>query len=343
MSRVLVGFSGGVDSFFTAYLLKEKGFNVFPVYLKLLPEADTEKVRKAGELLGLKVSIVDLTDVFKREVIDYFISYYKKGLTPNPCAVCNREVKLKYLYKLKEELKADLIATGHYARVGFSERFRRNLIYRGVEKGKEQSYFLSLVERKIFDSLLLPLGEFTKEEVVKRATELGFPYRGESQDICFIEKDYVSFLKQFIEEKPGFFKLEDGTVVGRHRGYFRYTVGQRRGLGISYKHPLYVLEIKPEENTVIVGAKEKVFKEEVFVWKVNWHVNPEEWGKIPVQVQVRYRSKPVEVESIEYLKNGVYRVKLAAKVDAPAPGQVCAFYSNDLLLGGGEIMGKGAE
>jgi len=216
-----------------------------------------------------------------------------------------------------------------------------NIIYRGIEEGKEQSYFLALVEREIINHLLLPLGEFTKKEVVKRAKELGFPYSGESQDICFIESDYVSFIEKFIKPKIGLFKLENGTVVGKHRGYFRYTVGQRRGLGISYKHPLYVVEIKPEENTVIVGAKESVLKDEIFVWRTNWHVEPKEWCKIPVQVQVRYRAKPTPVTSVEYLKNGIYRVKLAAKVDAPAPGQVCAFYSNDLLLGGGEILREG--
>jgi len=340
--KTILGFSGGVDSFFTAYLLKEKGFNVIPVYLKLLPDADTERVRKAGELLNLKVTIIDLTEEFKKEVIDYFISYYSKGLTPNPCAVCNREIKLKYLYKLKEKISADFIATGHYAQVRFSKEFGRNLIYRGVERGKEQSYFLSLVKREIFDSLLLPLGEFTKREVVKQAEELGFPYRGESQDICFIEKDYVEFLKPFIGEKPGVFKLEDGTVLGEHKGFYKYTIGQRRGLGIPYRYPLYVVEIRPEENAVVVGPKESVLKDEVFVWKVNWHVEPEEWGKIPLQVQIRYRAKPVDVHSVEYLKNGIYRVKLAAKVEAPAPGQVCAFYSNDLLLGGGEITKEGA-
>ncbi len=342
MKKVLLGFSGGVDSFFTAYLLKEQGHTVIPIYFKLLKKTDTEKVKRVGELLNLKVTVIDLTETFKKEVIDYFISYYRMGLTPNPCAICNREIKLKYLYRLKRELQADFIATGHYAKVLYSEQFKRKLIYRGIEKGKEQSYFLSLVEREILNHLLLPLGEFTKDEVVKRAKELGFPFSGESQDICFIDNNYTSFVEKFIKPKPGPLKLEDGTVVGKHKGYFKYTVGQRRGLGISYKHPLYVVEIKPDENTVIVGPKESVLKEEILVWKLNWHVEPKEWGKIPVQVQVRYRSKPTNVTDVKYLKNGIYRVKLAAKVDAPAPGQVCAFYSNDLLLGGGEITKEGA-
>ncbi|WP_456342996.1 tRNA 2-thiouridine(34) synthase MnmA [Thermovibrio sp.] len=342
-NKVLVGFSGGVDSFYTAYLLKEKGFKVHLIYFKLLEEGNSEKPRRSAKLLNLPLTVIDLTKEFKKTVIDYFIRYYRLGLTPNPCAVCNREIKLKYLFKLKEELGFDHIATGHYARVIYSREFKRNLIKRGKDRKKEQSYFLSLVEREIFDSLLLPLGELTKEEVVERARELGFEYRGESQDVCFIPGDYTDFLKKYIKPRPGVFKLKDGTVVGKHKGLFYYTVGQRRGLGISYKHPLYVVELSPRENAVIVGRKDEVQKEELLVWNLNWHVKPEEFKGLPLQVQVRYRSKPVEVRELKYLNSGIYCVKLAAKVEAPAPGQVCAFYSNDLLLGGGEITREGAK
>ncbi len=340
-ARVLVGFSGGVDSFYAAYLLKRAGFKVHLLYFKLLEGVDTKKPRRSAKLLSLPLTVIDLTREFKEAVIDYFVRYYKLGLTPNPCAVCNREIKLKYLFKLKEELSYDLIATGHYARVFYSSKFKRNLIKRGKDRKKEQSYFLALVEREILNSLILPLGELTKEEVVKRAKELGFNYRGESQDVCFIEGNYAEFLEKFIKPRPGVFKLKDGTVLGRHKGLFYYTVGQRRGLGISYRYPLYVVELSPKENAVIVGSKEEVQREEVCVWRLNWHLNPKEFEGMPLQVQVRYRSKPVEVRQLKYLNSGIYCVKLAAKVEAPAPGQVCAFYSNDLLLGGGEITREG--
>jgi len=340
--RVLLGFSGGVDSFYSAHLLKEKGYQIHLIYFKLLKEADTAKVKRSAQLLNLPLTVIDLTQEFKRVVIDYFVRYYRLGLTPNPCAVCNREIKLKYLYRLKKELSFDLIATGHYARVAYEPRFKRKMVYRGIDRKKEQSYFLALVEREIFDSLLLPLGELTKEEVVKRAKALGFNYEGESQDICFIPEDYTQFLKKYIKPKPGLFKLKDGTVVGRHRGLFYYTVGQRRGLGISYKHPLYVVELCPEENTVVVGKKEDVLKEELFLWRTNWHAEPEEFKGRELLAQVRYRSKPVKVKELKYLNSDIYCVKLAAKVEAPAPGQVCAFYSGDLLLGGGEITREGA-
>jgi len=340
--RVLLGFSGGVDSFYCAHLLKEEGYQVHLVHFKLLKNADTLKVKRSAELLKLPLTVIDLTEEFRRIVIDYFIRYYKLGLTPNPCAICNREIKLKYLYRLKEELGFDYIATGHYARVVYSEEFNRKLIARGVDKKKEQSYFLALVERELFKELLLPLGELTKEEVIKRAKALGFNYQGESQDVCFIPEDYTQFLKKFIKPRAGLFKLKDGTVVGRHKGLFYYTVGQRRGLGIPYKHPLYVVELCPEENVVIVGKKEDVLKEELCVWRTNWHVEPEEFKGKELQAQVRYRSRPVNVKELNYLNSGVYCVKLAAKVEAPAPGQVCAFYSGDLLLGGGEITKEGA-
>jgi len=342
MERVLLGFSGGVDSFYSAHLLKERGYQVHLIYFKLLKDADTAKVKRSAELLNLPLTVIDLTEEFKKVVINYFIRYYRLGLTPNPCAVCNREIKLKYLYRLKEELRFDFIATGHYARVAYSPRFKRKMVYRGVDRRKEQSYFLALVEREIFDSLLLPLGELTKEEVIERAKALGFNYQGESQDVCFIPEDYTQFLKKYIKPKPGLFKLKDGTVVGRHKGLFYYTVGQRRGLGISYKHPLYVVELRPEENAVIVGKKEEVQKEELCVWRTNWHARPEEFEGEEVEAQVRYRSKPVKVKELKYLNSGIYCVKLAAKVEAPAPGQVCAFYSGDLLLGGGEITKEGA-
>jgi tRNA-specific 2-thiouridylase len=342
MKKVVVGFSGGVDSFYTAYILKEKGYEVIPVFLHLVEKSSPEKAQKAAELLGLKLFVVDLTDQFKKEVIDYFIRYYKKGLTPNPCAVCNKKIKFHYLYLLMEELKADFVATGHYARVVFSKRWKRHLIHRGKDRKKEQSYFFSLVDQHIFERLLLPLGELTKEEVVKRAKTAGFPFESESQDICFIEEDYVSFVERFIKPSAGLLVLKDGTVVGKHEGYHRYTVGQRRGLGISYGKPLYVIEIDAENNRVILGEKEDVQKNILYVRNVNWHLEYEKVKELQgLQVQVRYRSRPVPVNSLGYFKNGIYCVKLAAKVEAPTPGQVGAFYYGDLLLGGGEITKQG--
>jgi tRNA-specific 2-thiouridylase len=264
------------------------------------------------------------------------------GLTPNPCAICNRDIKLKYLYRLSEELKADFISTGHYARVKYFREWRKNLVLRGKDRRKEQSYFLSVVESFVFQKLILPLGDLTKKEVVEKARTLGFPFESESQDICFIDGHYVDFLEKFIESQPGFFVLSDETPVGKHKGYYRYTVGQRRGLGISCDKPLYVVSIDAERNRIVVGEKKEIQKDAIYVRNVNWHLDYEDVKKFDtIQIQIRFRSRPVEVEKINYLKNEIYCVKLAAKVEAPAPGQVCAFYSNDLLIGGGEITTEG--
>jgi tRNA-specific 2-thiouridylase len=342
MKKVVLGFSGGVDSFYAAYLLKRQGLTVFPVYFKLLPDASTEKAERSASILGLRLTVIDLCDEFRKRVINYFVEYYRMGLTPNPCAICNKDIKLRYLYKLSEELKADFISTGHYARVKYFHEWKKNLVLRGKDRKKEQSYFLSLVESFVFQKLVLPLGDLTKKEVVEKAKTLGFPFESESQDVCFIEGHYVDFLEKFIRSQPGLFVLPDGTPVGKHKGYYRYTVGQRRGLGISHGKPLYVVSIDAERNWVVVGEKKEIQKDVIYVRNVNWHLDYEDVKKFDnIQVQIRYRSRPVEVEKIDYLKNGIYCVKLATKVEAPAPGQVCAFYSSELLLGGGEITTEG--
>jgi len=341
VKKVVLGFSGGVDSFFSAYLLKKQGYEVIPVFLKILPSSNYERAQKAAEILNLPLLTLNVQEEFKKTVVEYFISYYKNGLTPNPCAVCNRDVKLNFLYKVMKNEKADYVSTGHYAKAEWVERFNRRLIKRGADKKKEQSYFLALVKGEVIEKLILPLGNFHKKQVVEEAKRLGFPFKGESQDICFIKNNYVEFLKKYIPEREGSFKLEDGTEIGKHTGYFKFTIGQRRGLGISYKYPLYVVKLHPQTNTVIVGPKESVFKEEFKVWNLNWHVEFEQVKGLPIEAQVRYRSKPVTVSSLEYFTNGIYRVKLAAKVEAPTPGQVCAFYAEDVLLGGGEITEEG--
>jgi len=341
--RVALGFSGGVDSFFAAFLLKEAGYDVKLFYFHLLEKEPPQRLYKSAELLKLPLQIVDLRSEFRKQVVDYFISSYKKGLTPNPCAVCNRDIKLKYLYLLKKDRDFDYIATGHYARVLFSSPFNTHLIAKGKDRKKEQSYFLALVEREILSHLLLPLGEWKKEEVVRRARELGYEYEGESQDICFIEGgDYTSFLKEHLKAKPGEFRLKgSGEVLGTHKGLFHYTVGQRRGLGIPYKYPLYVYRLSPKDNVVWLSKKEELLKDRVFISSPNWFVEPERLTSFPLSAKVRYRSKEIPVRELKYFKSGIYCVKLAAKAEAPSPGQICALYAGDFLVGGGEITSEG--
>ncbi|SNR71104.1 tRNA 2-thiouridine(34) synthase MnmA [Desulfurobacterium atlanticum] len=334
---VLVGFSGGVDSFYTCHLLKEKGYKVYPVLFRFSGKENLEKAKYYAEKLGLKLSIIDYRELFYEKVIKPFIEYYRNGLTPNPCVVCNRDMKIKMLYNLSEELGIKNIATGHYARTEFSEDFQKKLIFRGVEKGKEQSYFLATILPEFIEKLIFPLGEFTKKEVIEKAKALGYQFLSESQDICFLEDDIETFLSRYIKPKKGKFVLTSGEEVGSFSAIFKYTVGQRRGLGISYKYPLYVLSILPEKNVIVVGSKDELQKNSLYIKDIVLHVPYGEIDWNCVDIQIRYRGKIARIERIEVLKNGIFFVKLHASLDAPTPGQVCAFYFKDTLLGGGEI------
>ena len=338
MPKVVLGYSGGVDSFFALYLLLEEGYEVIPVFIKLLNDVP-ESVFESLKIFGIEPVIVERQKLFEEKVVKPFVEYYRAGLTPNPCAVCNREVKFKTLLDLKEELKADFVATGHYASVKFFPELKANLIVRGVEEGKEQSYFLALVEKRVLEFLLLPLGKFAKKEVVERAKGLGFKWFKESQDVCFVEGDRVSFLIRFIGESPGVFVLEDGKVVGKYKEHYRYTVGQRRGLGISWKEKLYVLRIEPEKGRIVVGSKDRLEKRVVCLKNLNWHVLPSLVRDLKnLKIQVRYRSHAQNVEYVKYFTNEIFCVKLRKTVSAPAEGQVGAIYSGTVLLGGGEIF-----
>ena len=335
--HVLVGFSGGVDSFYASYLLKEQGYEVHPILFRFSGKENIKKAEIFAQKLGLELTVIDYRDLFLEKVVKQFINYYKKGLTPNPCALCNREMKLDKLLQFSEKLDIPFIATGHYVTIGFSQLYGKRLIHRGIEKGKEQSYFLSLISNKIMEKLILPLGKFFKSDVIDRASSLGYSFKSESQDICFIDEDINSFLEKYLKPEKGNFLLNDGTKVGEFSSYFKYTVGQRKGLGISYKYPLYVTAIIPDKKIIIVGPKEDLLKDSFYIKDIVWHVPYGEIDWCSVSVQIRYRGKTASVKRIELLKNGVVFVKLHPSLDAPTPGQVCAFYYGDILLGGGEI------
>ncbi|WP_456397186.1 tRNA 2-thiouridine(34) synthase MnmA [Desulfurobacterium sp.] len=337
MTEVLLGFSGGVDSFYSAYLLKEQGFKVYPVLFRLSGKEGIEKAEMSAQILGLKLTVVDFRQLFKEKIVRYFINSYRKGITPNPCIVCNREIKMRKLYELSSRFGIPFIATGHYARVVYSDEFSQKVIVRGIERKKEQSYFLSMIGKEIIEKLILPLGELTKGKVIKESKALGFSFVSESQDICFIDGTVYSFLRRYIKRRKGKFVLSDGTELGTYSAFFKYTVGQRKGLGISYKYPLYVLHIDVENDRIILGSKEKLLKKEFYIKNLVWHVSPEKFQDKTVEVQIRYRGKTAVVKEFSLLKNGKIFVKLQASLDAPTPGQVCAFYSGDTLLGGGEL------
>ncbi len=345
--RVAVGMSGGVDSSVCALLMKEAGHEIVGITLRFHQACDTDGLRvccspedvrdavRVSQHLGIPHLTLSWEEVFEKRVIDYFLRETLKGKTPNPCAVCNREVKTgflaEYLHKVAD---IDRLATGHYARI--VEYKGRRLIARAKDKKRDQSYFLSLVRGEHLELLEFPLGERTKEEVRLIAKEKGLPVwdKRDSQDVCFLMgKTPGEFLEERLGSKDGYFYFE-GKPVGKHKGFFHYTVGQRKGIGVALGFPVYVCSVEPEANAVHLCREEDLYRDWLILEDINFHLELQLWQK-PI-AQIRYRNQPVPVEGIEKTKKG-YKVKFSQPVKGITPGQVCAFYEGDLLLGGGII------
>lgn len=360
LKSVIVGMSGGVDSTTTAYLLKKEGFHVEGVSFLLYEarlrrdpsyrhvaccslEAIKEASYVAGQI-GIPHTIVDLRDEFIEKVINPFIEAYKKGLTPNPCILCNRYIKFPYLLKIADEKGADFISTGHYARV------MDGSLLKGIDPKKDQSYFLYVLDRKTLQRLILPLGGRTKAEVreIARSAGLIVAKRPESQEICFIEeKRYSEFITKILEPDSGegtvegpIIDIETGRVLKTHKGIFHYTIGQRRGLGISSKSPLYVIKIDPAHKALYVGRREYALRKEILVGDLNW-IEPITFSgevRVPeIMATVKIRSTTKDVPAKIYIEGDRARVVFHEPQWAPAPGQSAVFYAKEVVLGGGVI------
>lgn len=333
MSRVLIGMSGGVDSSVAAYLLKEEGYDVVGVTMSLYSnsEKQIEDAKKVCEKLGIEHHIVNYKEKFKSEVIDNFITNYINGKTPNPCIVCNKELKFGLLWQKAKELNCEYIATGHYADI------KDNKIYK-IDSPKDQSYFLYKIDKEVIPHILFPLSKYTDKnkirEIAQRENLVEVAEKKDSQDICFIENgDYTKFLEENIDILPnkGDF-IYKGNVIGKHKGIIYYTIGQRKGLGISYKHPLYVVSIDKQNNQVILGKEEDLYSKTIYLKDINILVD-----NLPKKClgKIRYKSNlvPCSIEIIdEYLK-----VTFEQPVKSATPGQSLVLYDNDILLGGGVI------
>lgn len=348
--KVIVGMSGGVDSSVTAYLLKKEGYEVeglsFILYEARLKGTFTgccsveaiNDAQRTAESIGVRHNRIDLRNEFMEKVIDPFIDAYSRGLTPNPCILCNRNIKFPYLIKFADERGAEFIATGHYAKV---ERDDYPLLKKGVALKKDQSYVLYVLKREELERLVLPLGYRTKEEVRRIALSLNLPAakRPESQEICFIEdRKYFRLLNDLIPPSEGpIIEAETGKVLGKHRGIHLFTIGQRKRLGVSTGRPLYVVRIDPSERAVYVGSKEMALKREFEVEDVNWLIH--EYNKqkefcATVKVRSMMKDEPATVTLIE---GGTVRVSFDEPQWAPAPGQSAVFYDKDTVIGGGII------
>lgn len=349
--RIAVGMSGGVDSSVAALLLKEQGHEVIGVTLRFhtleaceineshnvcCSPKDVQDAARVAKRLGIPHLTFSWEEIFKDKVINYFVEEYLRGRTPNPCAICNREVKTGFFARyLKQVADIDKLATGHYARI--EKEGDHYVIKRPKDTKRDQTYFLSLVRKEDLSLLTFPLGNLTKEEVREIARNYGLEVadKRDSQEVCFLMgKSPGEYLEELVGRKEGLIKYVSGKVLGKHSGIYRFTIGQRRGLGVSYGKPIYVIELDPKTNTVIVGEEEYLYNDKLLVRDINFHIPLDEWKD--VSAQIRYRHKPVLVEKIERKEKG-YVVKFKEDVRGITPGQVIAFYEGDKLLGGGII------
>ncbi len=338
---VVIGMSGGVDSSIAACLLKEEGKEVIGATMLLLDDEKTkqsiEDAKTICKKLGIKHYIFDLRKEFKKEVIDNFIEAYKSGKTPNPCVNCNKYFKFGLFYQKAKELGADYIATGHYAKI------KNNRLVMSDVTEKDQSYFLCQISKEILPHILFPLNKYkSKEEIRNLARTLQLPVseKKDSQEICFIPKDdYKLFLKdKNINKKEGNIILTDKTILGKHQGLYQYTIGQRKGLNISYKEPLYVIKIDTKTNSLIVGKNEELFKQELFANNMNYLIEKEAFNNTKLFAKIRSRGDLEEVKSVTEEENNRIHVILKNKLRAITPGQLIVFYNEKKeCLGGAYI------
>jgi tRNA-specific 2-thiouridylase len=341
---VAVAVSGGVDSMVTALLLKQQGHPVIALHMMLRPEDPPEPSQQIMEItarLAVPLHIVDLRQAFQKEVIEPFVDAYRKGKTPNPCVICNPRIKFSLLREKAAELGANNLATGHYARILYDSSNGYFRLFRGRDRAKDQSYFLYGLNQVQLARTFFPLGEYLKSEVKQLAAEAGMGgyYRPESQEICFISpSDYREFLEHHLgPDLPGpgpVLDLED-RQLGKHEGIHRYTIGQRRGIGIPASTPYYVIGLEPDSNIVRVGSKGDLRRRELLVKSVNWITSspPSPNFEALVQVRSRHKEAPAVVETGEE----VIVVNFLEPQEAITPGQSAVFYRNEEVLGGGII------
>lgn len=355
MARIVVAMSGGVDSSVVAYLLKKAGHEVIGVtiYIKENPDdkysvkkccsiADILKAKNIARRLDIPHYILNLKKEFKKEVIDYFIESYQNGITPNPCIKCNKTIKFGELLRHARRIEAEYIATGHYAIVEFNKEKNRYLLKRAEDRDKDQSYFLYILKQGQLKYMQLPLGTYASKQEVKEIASIfdeSYLTKQESQDVCFIPgNDYREFLKNFLPEKPGPFILKKtGEIIGQHKGYYFYNIGQRKGLGISWAERLYVTGIVPEKNEILLGPLEDAMCSEFDVADLNFIYFDRPPKKFVCLVQVRYKSELITAE-VE-IRGRYAHISLEKPAFAVTPGQSAVFYDlkNEYVLGGGII------
>jgi len=346
--KVAVAMSGGVDSSVAAALLKKEGFDVMGVFMKFWtpfqgrvrgkwnrccsPESES-RARKVAKILEIPFYVFNFEKEFKKRIVDCFLRENKEGLTPNPCVVCNKEIKFGSFLEKALELGADFIATGHYARV------KNGRLLAAKDKDKDQSYFLWRLSQKQLKRVLFPVGGYTRREVEKMAGKLKLPFAGvsKSQEICFVPKTVEDFLKHYLKLKPGRIIDVKGNVLAKHEGLYFYTIGQRKGIGLS-GGPYYVLDKDFKKNTLIVTSDEKdLLKKELIVRNIHWISGKEPVLPLKINAKIRYRQKSALAAIVKDLKSGHHKLLFNKPQRAVTPGQSVVFYRNQEVLGGGII------
>ncbi|MDY0212423.1 MAG: tRNA 2-thiouridine(34) synthase MnmA [Desulfuromonadaceae bacterium] len=353
--KVLVALSGGVDSSVAAALLLEQGYSVVGVTLRFLPGAQSDEVemaaRKAAVELGIELQVFDCSTAFEERIVQPFCRAYLAGCTPNPCVICNREFKFGYLLAVADKLECDYLATGHYSRV--LNAGGPLLLARGLDRRKDQSYFMFCIAAMDLSRFIFPLGEMSKDQVRQAAQRFGLSSESnaESQDICFVpDNDYRRLVAAHADHTgrgqseqttcrevitPGEILHVNGTVLAQHQGIYAYTVGQRRGLGIAWPEPLYVIRLDAQHNQVVVGEKEHLLQQQISVRDVVWGVDVPRGEGVRVQCQIRYRQQGVDALVTPTATGAVVQFDTAQR--GISPGQAAVFYRDNTVLGGGWI------
>ena len=343
MKKVMVGISGGVDSATSCLVLKEMGYDVAGVNINFIDPNDeiNNDAKEVCKTLNIPFFHFDLYNDFKDKIIKNFYESYNSGKTPNPCILCNKYFKFGKMLEFALNNGYEYIATGHYAKVEYSDKYGRYILRKANNLLKDQSYFLYQIPRDALSHVIFPLEEFdSKEEVRNKAKEanLGVSQKKDSLDICFIPtKDYKKYLvdNNYVKPKTGNIVLSDGKVLGKHTGLFNYTIGQRKGLGVSYSEPLFVLGFDFNKNNLIVGTEKELYKKEILVSNINLLLFDRLEDGLRLNVRIRYQGK--DNPATLYNDNNKIRIVFDEEIKSPTPGQSAVFYLDDIVVGGGII------